>query len=95
MVVEKALGMSVRTVQRRDDASARPLNQEQSGRTWLLAEVMAKAIAVMGTREDAERWLVSPAIGLERRRPVDLMATPAGVKLVEDFLERLRYGVYT
>ncbi len=36
-----------------------------------------------------------PAIGLDQQRPVDLLTTPAGVKLVEDYLGRLEYDVYT
>jgi len=34
-------------------------------------------------------------MGLNQRRPIDLLATPAGVEMVETFLERLDYGVYT
>ncbi|TIU87949.1 MAG: DUF2384 domain-containing protein, partial [Mesorhizobium sp.] len=30
----------------------------------------------------------------DQRRPIDLLATPAGVGLLEDYLERLEYGVY-
>jgi putative toxin-antitoxin system antitoxin component (TIGR02293 family) len=40
-------------------------------------------------------WLERPALGLEQRRPIDLLSTTAGVKLVEDLLGRLEYGVYT
>jgi putative toxin-antitoxin system antitoxin component (TIGR02293 family) len=86
--------MSLRTFQRRKDAPAKPLNQEQSGRTWKFAEILAKASSVLGSQEAAEQWLERPAIGLEQRRPIDLLATQAGVELVEDFLERLEYGVY-
>lgn len=42
---------------------------------------------------EAEQWLERPAIGLDQRRPIDLLGTPAGVELVEDYLERLEYGV--
>ena len=35
-----------------------------------------------------------PAIGLNRHRPRDLLSTPDEAGLVEDFLERLAYGVY-
>lgn len=61
----------------------------------LNAEIVAKAVAQFGTHEAAERWLSAPAMGLDQRRPVDLLSTPAGVLLVEDFLTRLAYGVYT
>lgn len=92
--LEKAIGMSLRTFQRRKEAPTKPLSQEQSGRTWKFAEILARATAVLGSQEEAEQWLERPALGLDGRRPIDLLATPAGVELVEDFLRRLEYGVY-
>ena len=91
----KALGMSLRTYQRHKDAPAKPLNLDQSGRTWKFAEILAKAIGVFGSQAEAEQWLDRRAIGLDQRRPIELLATPAGVELVEDYLSRLEYGVYT
>jgi putative toxin-antitoxin system antitoxin component (TIGR02293 family) len=57
-------------------------------------KVLVKATKVFGSREEAEQWLERPAIGLDQWRPIDLLATPAGVKMVEDFLERLEFCVY-
>ncbi|WP_347339962.1 antitoxin Xre/MbcA/ParS toxin-binding domain-containing protein [Afipia massiliensis] len=59
------------------------------------AEILAAATSVFGSKEAAERWLEQPAIGLNQRRPIDLLATPAGVELVEDLLVRLQHGVHT
>ena len=92
--LERALGMSLRTLQRKAAGSQKPLNSEQSGRTWKFAEILAKATDVLGSQEAAEKWLETPAIGLDQRRPIDLLSTPAGVELVEDYLVRLDYGVY-
>ena len=92
--LEKAVGMSLRTFQRRKDAPAEPLGLEQSGRTWKFAEILARATEVFGSQEDAEHWLDRPAMGLNQHRPIDLLATPAGLEMVEDFLTRLEYGVY-
>jgi putative toxin-antitoxin system antitoxin component (TIGR02293 family) len=92
---EKAVGMSLRTYQRHTASSAGPLSLDQTARTWKLAEIVAKAIDIFGSREEAEQWLERPAIGLNQHRPIDLLATPAGVNLVEIFLDRLDYGVYT
>jgi putative toxin-antitoxin system antitoxin component (TIGR02293 family) len=94
MAFEKTLGMSQRTFQRHAAAPTKSLSPEQSARTWKFAEILAKATAVLGSKEDAEQWLEQPASGLDQRRPMDLLATPAGVELVEDFLVRLEYGVY-
>ena len=92
--LERAIGMSLRTYQRRKAAPARPLNPEQSGRAWKFAEILSRATEVFGSQEEAEQWLERPAIGLDRQRPIDLLATPAGIELVEDHLNRIRYGVY-
>src|ERR1700743_2014701 len=90
----RAIGMSHRTYQRHAALSPKPLSPEQSGRTWKLAEILAKATSIFGSKEEAEQWLERPAIGLNQHKPIDLLATPAGVELVEDFLVRLEHGVY-
>jgi putative toxin-antitoxin system antitoxin component (TIGR02293 family) len=92
--LEKAVGMSLRTFQRLKDMPERHLSVEQSGRAWKFAGILAKATAVFGSQQEAELWLERPAVGLDQERPIDLLQTPAGVELVEDFLRRLEYGVY-
>ena len=91
----EALGMSLRTLQRHKNTPVVLLDVQQSGRTWKFAEILAKATRVLGSQDEAEQWLKRPAIGLDQQRPIDLLTTPAGVKLVEDYLGRLEYDVYT
>ena len=91
---EKAIGMSLRTLQRRRADPGQPLSVEQSGRVWKFAEILAKASEVMGSQKDAEEWLSEPAIGLNGYRPLDLLTTSAGAELVETFLGQIEYGVY-
>lgn len=90
-----AVGMSLRTYQRVRDASEKPLNRDQSGRTWKFAEILGRATALLGSQAEAEGWLERPAMALDQRRPIDLLSTPVGVEAVEDHLTRLEYGVYT
>jgi putative toxin-antitoxin system antitoxin component (TIGR02293 family) len=91
----EALGMSLRTLQRHKNTPVVHLDVQQSGRAWKFAEILAKATRVLGSQDEAEQWLRRPAIGLDQQRPIDLLTTPAGVKLVEDYLGRLEYDVYT
>jgi putative toxin-antitoxin system antitoxin component (TIGR02293 family) len=70
------------------------LSQEQSGRIWKFAEILAKVTAVLSTRRKAEQWVARPAIGLNQHRPIDLLATTADVEIVETYLERTEYDVY-
>lgn len=94
--LEKAIGISLRTLQRRKkDNISKALSVEQSNRTWRFAEILGRAIDVLGSKEEAEHWMGRPAIGLENRKPIDLLASAAGAEAVENYLTRLEYGVYT
>jgi putative toxin-antitoxin system antitoxin component (TIGR02293 family) len=93
--LEAAIGVSLRTMQRKKGDGAKRLSVEQTYRTWQFAETLARATKVLGSQEVAERWLESPAIGLDRKSPIDLLATPAGTRMVENYLTRIEYGVYT
>lgn len=88
------VGISTRTIQRRKKTPSKLLDQNQSGRTWKFAEILALATEVFGSQIDAEQWMENPVLGLNNRRPIDLMATSAGVEMVEDILARLDFGVY-
>lgn len=91
--VEQAIGHLPRG---QEHGGAMPaLSLEQGGRTWKFAEVLSRTIDVLGSREEAEIWLGSPATALDQRKPIDLLSTPAGVEAVEEHLTRLEYGVYT
>ncbi len=92
---EDAFGMTYRTYQRRKDPGNQPLSPEQSSKTWTFARVLAKAIEVFGSQDAAEKWISEPVMGLDRQVPLELLQTPAGVDLVNAFLTRLEYGVYT
>lgn len=93
--LQKAIGLSLRTLQRHRAKSApHLLSVDQSNRAWRFAEIFSHAIDVMGSEEAAEVWMNKPAIGLANRKPVDLLATSAGVEAVEEYLTRLEYGVY-
>ncbi len=59
------------------------------------ATMLAKAAEVFGSVGEAERWMVRQVMGLDGQRPVELLRTPEGAELVNDFLVRLEYGVYT
>lgn len=94
-ILDKTIGISVRTLQRRKkEPKANILSVEQSNRTWKFAEVLGRAIEVFGSKEDAERWMNTPAIGLDQRKPIDLLATAVGLEAIEDYLTRIEYGVY-
>lgn len=88
-----AVGISERTLQR-GEAANRRLDTNASDRTLRLASVTEQAIDVLGSQEAAERWLASPALGLDQRRPIDLLQSTEGTELVRALLTRIDHGVY-
>ena len=93
--MHKAVGVSLRTVQRKTLTPRKPLSAAQSARAWQFAEILALATIVFGAQEPAEQWLSSPAAALDQRRPIDLMSTPVGAELVSQVLGRIESGVYS
>jgi len=59
-----------------------------------ISKVRAQATEELGSTEAAEQWLMAPAMGLEQRRPIDLMGSMEDIALVTQLLSRMRYGVY-
>jgi putative toxin-antitoxin system antitoxin component (TIGR02293 family) len=49
---------------------------------------------VFGSQAEAEQWLDRPAIGLDGRKPIDLLRTHPGTRLVSEYLTRIEHGVY-
>lgn len=92
--VSEAVGVSTRTLRRRRESPEAALSPEQGGRALRFAELLARASVVFGGQEAAERWFDTPAMGLDRHKPIDLIATQVGAQLVDEFLGRIEYGVY-
>ncbi len=92
--VIEAAGISPRTLRRQKDAPNKAMPADLGSRTWMLAETLAKASTVFGSRAAAERWMSKPAMGLDGHRPIALLHTVQGAELVNEFLDRLEHGVY-
>ena len=92
--IHEVLGISAKTLQRRSTSGAKTLDSNASDRALRLVSVTRQAISVLGSQEAAERWLGSAAIGLDRRRPIDLLKSTEGCELVKTLLTRMEYGVY-
>ena len=93
-VLLAAIGVSKRSFARRKAAPKTRLPVDESERLWRFAEVLAHATRVFGSQVEAEQWLDRPAIGLDHRKPIDLLRTHPGTRLVSEHLTRIEHGVY-
>ena len=93
-VFEAIMAISLRTYHRLKDQPGKRLDAATGGRLWRFLDILARTAELVGGQAEAERWLATPQMGLEQRRPIDLLATPAGTALVETLLDRMDYDVY-
>lgn len=56
-------------------------------------DVIALAVQIMGSRDNAYVWLTSPAYGFGFQTPLDVLRTPEGKDAVIDELGRIAHGI--
>src|SRR3546814_14164993 len=65
---------------------------DESDRFARFVTVLDLASGIFGSRAAAMGWLGAPKRRLDGERPLDLLKTDAGTRLVEDILEQARHG---
>lgn len=69
------------------------LSREESDRAVRLARITALAEEVFGDQDRAFRWLRKPKHRFDGRTPLELLATEAGARLVEEMLYQIDEGM--
>ena len=91
--LERILPVSHRTLQRYEKEH-RALPQDLSDHVVQVAKILIRAEEVFGNREKAVKWLKEPCVALGGNAPMEMMDTFSGVRMIEDELGRIEYGVY-
>jgi len=90
---ENILDTSVKTIERKKDTDK--LGKQASSMVIEIAKVMEHALDVFEDEEKVKGWLNSPIWALRYQKPIDLMDTSTGLKMVDNILGRIEYGVYS
>ena len=90
----KAIGLSARTAQRIKTDPDKQLDARTTDGIYRLESVRAMAHEVLGSEDAANEWMSTEAMGLEFRKPIDLVITSPGAEAVKTLLQRMKYGVY-
>ncbi|HYH81800.1 MAG TPA: antitoxin Xre/MbcA/ParS toxin-binding domain-containing protein [Longimicrobium sp.] len=75
--------------------SSQALSPEQSDRLVRAVRVSSRAREALGDAERSTRWLRKENRALGGRRPIDLLESDAGTRIVERILGRIEHGVYS
>lgn len=90
----KAIGVSARTAHRIKTDPDKLLDARTTDGIYRLESVRAMAEDVLGSEDAANEWLNTVAMGLEFRKPIDLVSTSPGSEAVKTLLQRMKHGVY-
>lgn len=71
------------------------LSPEESDRIAMVERVVAFAEDAFGDKNKAYIWLRKANRTLENQKPLDLLHSEAGTRLVEALLGRIQHGVYS
>lgn len=95
-VSERRLATTVNIAQRtltrrKSEGRFRP---DESERVLRLARLFERAIEVMGSEQNAQKWFQSPVKGLGGKTPLEFADTEPGAQAVEAMLDRIEDGVF-
>ena len=79
----------------RKKKEGRALSAIESDRLARVARVIGRAEDALGGRDTAHRWLRKPNRALGGRRPLELLTSDIGARMVEQVLGRIEHGVYS
>jgi len=88
------LNLSYKTLIRKQQTEL--LDAVVSSHTYEMATTIAKGLELFGSDEEKlNRWLRKENRALKGHKPIDLLGTPTGIKLVNQLLGRIEEGVYS
>lgn len=87
------LNLSYKTLTRKNRTDL--LDPIISSHTFEMSNVIAKGLEVFEDGKRLNRWLQKENRALNGKRPLDLLTSPTGSKLVAQALGRLEEGIYT
>lgn len=85
------LGIDPRTYSRRAEHE---LKSGESIQVEMLDEVLQEATRIFRDEQLARKWMQSPIVSLDNKRPMDHLDSIAGYERVKDTLGKIEYGMY-
>lgn len=75
-------------------AKHQPLSKDESDKAVRVARITAMAEQVFGEPERAWRWLREPKRRFGGKTPIEMLASDAGARLVEEMIGQIEHGMF-
>lgn len=69
------------------------LSEVVTGRLFMLADLFAHGADALGT-DYFRAWLYRPNVGLQQKKPIDILHNEVGINTVDDILGRIEHGIF-
>jgi putative toxin-antitoxin system antitoxin component (TIGR02293 family) len=92
-LISRLIHINERTLQRYSPAKKLDLNSSE--RLLELARLYYFGIEIFGDSEKFNQWLNRESMAMGKAKPIDLLETHVGYKMVMDELMRIEYGVFS
>lgn len=90
--ISNLLHVSLRTLQRY--APTKKLDTDASAKALQLASLLAKGTEVLGSENTFNDWLNSSIPALNGKKPKEFLDTPFGFQLLDEELDRIKFGIF-
>src|SRR5262249_40437618 len=71
-----------------------PLSKEESDKAVRVARITTTAERAFRDSAKAWQWLRKPKRGFEGKTPIEMLATEAGARLVEEMIVQFEHGIF-
>ena len=75
-------------------AKRQPLSKEESDKAVRVARITTMAERAFHDPDKAWRWLRKPKRRFEAKTPIEMLATEAGARLVEEMILQFEHGIF-
>ena len=76
-----------------EHADGGALSRAEFERALRVASILSQAEQTFANKAKADAWIWRPTSALDGRRPIDLLESEAGKRLVEQLLHRIGHGI--
>ncbi len=77
----------------KDKNSSKQMSKRKSDSLDVLESILKLGKKVLGSEDELNNWLHNPVFALDGNKPVDLIKTESGRRMVETVLHQIEYGI--
>lgn len=94
--IAEVLDVASKTVSRwsKQEKNSKLISKQKKDRLNILESILKLGKKVLGSDAELNRWLHSPVLSLNGKKPIELLKTESGRRKIEETLHQIEFGIY-